>query len=143
MSQDVHAGVLEAAKARVVVSVDCYGWVEVNDPRKHALGASRIPKWGAVVRIDDIVDRDYDAYGFFFNVYHHSDSAIASRRGLPLHISESVEAETEDPTSILTAVTWIPWSEVLGSNWQASFTLTPGWNSTLLNDGTPCNTLRS
>ena len=111
------------------MGVDCYGWVEVNDPRKHDSGASRTPNWwGAVVRIDDIVDRSYAAYGFFFNVRNHSDSAIASRRGLPLHMSESVEAEAEDPDSILTAVTWILWSEILGSNWQASITLTPGWS---------------
>lgn len=111
------------------MGVDCSGWVEVNDPRRHGVGKSRAPKWwSAVVRIDDIVDRNYDLYGYFFSVYNHPEKAIASRRGLPAQPSVQVEAETEDPTSILNAVTWIVWSEILASDWQAHIKLSPGWS---------------
>jgi hypothetical protein len=111
------------------MGVDCSGWVEVNDPRRHGVGPPYFPKlWSAVIRIDDIVDRNYDLYGYFFSVYKHPDNAIASRRGLPAQLSEQVEAETEDPTSLLTAVTWILWSEILVSDWQANIKLSPGWS---------------
>lgn len=111
-----------------MVGVDCYGWVEVNDPRLHRPTQARIPKWSAVICIDEVVDRNYAVYGFFFNVYNHPDTAIASRRGLPSHPSEHVEADTAPLGNTLTAATWILWSEVLASHWQASITLSAGWS---------------
>ena len=46
----------------------------------------------AVVKIDDIVERDYRMCSFFFGVHDptHRYTAVADRRGLPPHVSEVV-----------------------------------------------------
>ena len=76
------------------MGVACYGWFEVHDPSQHGLGAPEFPDWWSVIiRLDGLVDRDYDAYGFFFNVYKHPDAAIATRRGLPTKPSEEEQAK--------------------------------------------------
>ena len=116
------------------MSVDCYGWVEVNDPRKQCQARSSFRsgvQWCAsmILLIETMTLR------VLFNVYHHSDSAIAKPPRLPFHISESVEAETEDPTSILTAV--LHGSRGVRSRQQLAgelHRLTPGWSLLLFNE---------
>jgi hypothetical protein len=110
------------------MGVDCYGWVEVNDPELHRPTEPDFPNWwSAVVCIDDIVDRSYDVYGFFFSVYRHPENPVASHRGLPTQVSEQVQETADDPSWGMTAVTWVLWSEILASNWQASISLPAGW----------------
>jgi hypothetical protein len=42
-------------------------------------------------------------------------------------MSEQVQTDTEILGYSLTAATWMLWSEVLVSNWQASISLSAGW----------------
>ena len=110
------------------MGVDCYGWVEVCDQW-----------WKAVVKIDDIVERNYRLYGFFFGVHDptHLYTAVAGRRGLPPHVSEEVrQVAGDDDDVVQSAATWVLWSEMQASNWQATIELSAGWKMlfTLMED---------
>ena len=61
------------------MGVDCFGWIEVQDPATPNCATPRNPDWwSGVIRIHDIVDRDYDAYGYFFDVVRRRETAIAA-----------------------------------------------------------------
>jgi hypothetical protein len=113
------------------MGVDCYGWVEVCDPDWHSRDApTSFVGWRAVVKIDDIVERNYRVYGFFFGVHDptHVYTAVAGRRGLPPHVSEEVRLEFDnDDDAARSAASWVLWSELKASNWQSTIELTAGW----------------
>jgi hypothetical protein len=102
------------------VGVDCYGWVEVHNPTD-IRGVRFGDWWSGVIRINDIVDRNYRAYGYFFDAVNHVDSPLAGHRGVPSQMSHEALADAaafaDDPTE-LTGVTWILWSEIQASDWR-------------------------
>jgi hypothetical protein len=78
------------------MGVDCYGWVEVGDPYWHRTGPPRSENmWYGVVRITEIVERNYRLYSFFFDVHNPGRiyPGVASRRGLPPHAPQEVLAQ--------------------------------------------------
>src|SRR5215469_8322771 len=94
------------------MGVDCFGWIEVQnptEPQKVAFPA----RWEAIIAIDHIIDRNYDAYGYFFDAVRRDVNAIAGRRGLPWDASHAVALETIDRDGNhydLPAASWILWS---------------------------------
>ena len=62
---------------------------------------------------------------------------MADRRGLPPHVSEEVrQAAGDDDDVAQSATTWVLWSEIQASNWQATIELSAGWKMlfTLMED---------
>ena len=130
------------------MGVDCHGWVEVCDARWHARETlAPFQQCEAVGKIDDIVERNYCIYGFFFGVHDpihdpihdptHRYTAVADRRGLPPHVSEVVRQAAGDNDDVArSAATWVLWSEIQASNWQATIELSAGWKRlfTLMED---------
>jgi hypothetical protein len=109
------------------MGTDCYGWVEVRDPTTPASAAPGFPNWwSGVIRINDIVERDYRVFGYFFGVRNPFDAAVAGRRGIPVQLSEEALADAADPTD-MHAASWLLWSEVQASDWRSMVELTPGW----------------
>ncbi|WIG59189.1 MAG: hypothetical protein OJF49_001936 [Ktedonobacterales bacterium] len=110
------------------MGVDCHGWVEVRDPTTPATEGLRFPGWwSGVIRMKDIVERNYQVFGYFFDVRNPFETALAGRRGIPWHMSQEALADVIDPND-LPAVSWVLWSEILASDWQSKLTLPPGWS---------------
>ncbi len=113
------------------MGVDCYGWVEVCDPHWHSRPFPRsFDRWEAVVKIDNMVERNYRVYGFFFGVHDpsHLYTAVADRRGLPPYVSQEVRQEFDDDDDVAqSAASWVLWGELKASKWQSTVELTPGW----------------
>jgi hypothetical protein len=105
--------------------------VEVCDPQWVSRPFPRsFDWWEAVVKIDDIVERNYRVYGFLFGVHDptHLYTAVAGRRGLPPHVSQEVrQAVGDDDDVVQSAATWMLWSEMQASNWRATIELSTGW----------------
>lgn len=98
------------------MGVDCYGWVEVHDPSSGE--GVRFPEWwSGVIRINDIVDRNYQAYGYFFDVRNPFESSLAGGRGAPLMMSQEALADAGDSND-LAGVSWVLWSEIEASDWR-------------------------
>lgn len=110
------------------MGIDCHGWVEVRDPTTPAGVSIGFPNWwSGVVRIDDIVERNYPVFGYFFDVRNPFDRSVAGRRGLPAHPSRETLASPVGPTDG-SATTWITWAELQASQWMRVLELPSGWN---------------
>lgn len=98
------------------MGVDCYGWVEVHDPSSREV--VRFPQWwSGVIRINDIVDRNYRVYGYFFDIRNPFDTSLAGRRGAPPMMSQEALVDAGDPTD-LAGASWVLWSEIEASDWR-------------------------
>ena len=98
------------------MGVDCYGWVEVHDPSSRN-DVRFSDWWSGVIRINDIVDRNYRAYGYFFDVRNPFDTSLAGRRGAPPKLSQEALADAGDPAD-LSAASWVLWSEIQANDWR-------------------------
>ena len=126
------------------MGVDCYGWVEVQEPTTHAGADVHVPAfWSGVIRINDLIERNYSVFGYFFDVRNRFASAVAGHRGIPAKVSEEARAEMIDPLRELSrqalvnarldpaqvpGATWVLWSEIEASGWRAHIELSPGWD---------------
>lgn len=110
------------------MGVDCYGWIEVRDPSTYTNATPGFPDWwSGVVRIHDIVDRDYEAYGYFFDVYRRRETAIAGRRGIPPQVSQEVLSDKLFDPVDPSGASWVGWNELQSRDWEGSIQLSPGW----------------
>lgn len=107
------------------MGVDCYGWVEVCDPTSPRDRVGFPISWGGVIRIDNIIERNYRVFGYFFGARNPFDEALASHRGLPAHVSQSVLGEVDEPNEV--GATWLLWNDIADGDWRTKIELPPGW----------------
>ena len=85
------------------MGVDIAGWVEVRE----------YDRWKAVVRITDIMNRNYDAFGCLFGVQNSARfEPLVAARGLPRNASEEVVADFNSYADDAFDPTWIAWLEL-------------------------------
>ena len=109
------------------MGVDCYGWVEVHDPSTLDHKPPRFPDWwSGIIRIDDVVERNDQVCGYFFDVHNPFDETLAGRRGMPPQVSREVQNDAGNLDSPA-AASWVLWSELRGCEWQSRFDLPEGW----------------
>lgn len=85
--------------------------------------------WNPVIRIDDIVGRNYDMFGLLFGVRNYANyDAIAENRGTPEY--EEWQLKNEDESKVLTqedseewgvdghSHTWMLYSEIEKIDWE-------------------------
>jgi hypothetical protein len=126
------------------MGVDCYGWVEVQESAVHAGENVHVPaSWSGVIRINDLIERNYSVFGYFFDVCNRFASAVAGHRGIPAKVSDEARAEMIDPLRELSrealvnakldpadvpGATWVLWGEIVASGWRAHIDPSPGWD---------------
>lgn len=129
------------------LGTDIYGWIEVYTPEIYP-GCPR--RWTAVVRIDEIVTRNYGIFGSLFGARNdYGFRPIAPARGIPDDVSGELQEYGDvppDPGSW--PPSWIMWREISEINWDEFGThpapgrdvtelarrrdaLSPGWQTAL------------
>jgi hypothetical protein len=129
------------------LGTDIYGWIEAYTPEIYP-GCPR--RWTAVVRIDEIVTRNYGMFGSLFGVRNDCGfRPIAPARGIPDDISGELQEYGDvppDPGSW--PPSWITWREISEIDWNEFGThpapgrdvtesarrrdvLSPGWQTVL------------
>ena len=108
------------------LGTDIYGWIEVCTPEIYP-GCPR--RWTAVVRIDEIVTRNYGMFGLLFGARNdYGFHPIAPARGIPDDVSGELQEFGDvppDPGSW--PPSWITWREISEINWDEFGTQTaPG-----------------
>lgn len=105
---------------------DVHGWIEIR-PYKTV-----DPKfWTSVIKIDNIVGRNYDMFGLLFGVRNYCNfKPIAEGRGMPKYAEHQKKDDEEDNRSYAQiesddldvdghSHTWISQSEIEKINWEA------------------------
>src|SRR5215831_10673519 len=111
------------------MGIDCYGWVEVNDPTDANRPARNPDWWSGTIRIDDVAQRSYRVFGYFFGVRYPFDTPVAPFRGFPPNMSEEVRqaVQSQFDTSDDLGASWILWSEIVASNWRVELEVPQSW----------------
>ena len=92
---------------------DIRGWVIVNQGK-----ISNRNFWCPIVKIDNLIHRNYDMFGCLFGVSNYANfKPIAEGRSLPKDLDSLytfLRSESEDFYS----TTWINWKEIKKINWD-------------------------
>jgi hypothetical protein len=84
------------------MGLDIFGWVELHE--------KPLNKWRGVIKIHDLLGRDYTAYHYLF-------SDIAQRRCMPDDASREARYELDEDGYL--SHSWIMWEEINQSEWQS------------------------
>jgi hypothetical protein len=100
-----------------MMGIDIDGWIEVaTELSREAL------LWMAVVKVEPLLNRNYDAFGCLFGVANFAHfQPIAAHRGIPFNASETVYRDfvnAADDSEDDLFPTWITWSEIHAINWE-------------------------
>ncbi|HEV8192678.1 MAG TPA: hypothetical protein VGP82_14525 [Ktedonobacterales bacterium] len=130
------------------MGTDIVGWIEVDVPAQPGYPNDPWAGWTPVIRITDLVERNYGMFGSLFGVrndYHFRP--IAPDRGQPSDLSAELEEWSEIPVPPWDwAPSWITWGDLRAMNWEEPGdvppegihtgirrrdVLSPGWRTTL------------